>query len=156
MKKIFAVSVLTLTLLLGANISYAEKPAQFTLNDLDGNKVSLSDFKGKKVFIDFFATWCPPCRKELKEINKILKEHPEGGNYKIICISVDDSADKVKSFMKKHNYTMTVLFDDKDVAASYGVTGIPALFLVDENGDLVWQQAGAIPGKKIKQLLGIE
>lgn len=154
MKKLFTLLILICAITLSSTYANAQTPTDFTLKTLDGNEITLSALKGKKVLINFFATWCPACRVELKEINKVVKEHPEE-NYAILCISLDDSADVAKAFIKKHNYEMTVLFDDKNVASQYGVTGIPALFLIDENGELEWSQAGAISDKQLKKLLGI-
>lgn len=152
MKNFLKATLLIFTIMLSAEFAYAEKPVDFTLNDLNGNPVTLSQLTGKKVLINFFATWCPACRVELKEINKIIAEYPQE-KYIILCVSVDDSLPKLKSYIKKHGYNMNVLFDDKNIASSYGVTGIPALFLVDEKGDLVWSQAGALSEEQLKKLL---
>ncbi len=132
--------------------SVNKQATDFTLSALNGDAVTLSSLKGKKVLLDFFATWCPPCRRELVEINEIVHEYPKG-NYEILCISVDDSKDTVDAFIKKHGYTMKVLFDDKNIAREYGVSGIPSLFLVDEDGNIVWQQAGAQPKARLIELL---
>ncbi|MBU1863161.1 MAG: TlpA family protein disulfide reductase, partial [Candidatus Omnitrophica bacterium] len=118
-------------------MSSGTKAADFTLGTLDGQTVTLSSLKGKKVLLDFFATWCPPCRQELKEIDQIVNEY-QSDDYAILCISVDRSKKTVESFMRKQGYSMTVLFDDQNVAQQYGVRGIPALYLVDKNGDIAW------------------
>lgn len=154
MKKIFTLVLLICAVIFSSSYSYAETPVDFTLKTLDGQEVTLSALKGKKVLINFFATWCPACRVELKEINKIIKEHPEE-TYSILCISVDDSPAVAKSFIEKHKYEMTVLFDDQNVASKYKVTGIPALFLINADGEMEWSQAGAISEKELKKLLGL-
>lgn len=155
MKKLLMTALLAFTIILSVEVAYAEKPIDFTLNDLNGKAVTLSELKGKKVLINFFATWCPSCRVELKHINKLIAAYPQE-KYIILCVSVDDSLPKLKSFMEKNQYNMNVLFDaDQNIAAAYGVTGIPSLFLVNEEGDLVWNQAGALEEADLKKLLGI-
>ena len=161
MEKIIKAIMVTLVLYLVLGCSEGETagkaaPAQdFTLKTLDGKEVTLSSLKGKKVLLDFFATWCPPCREELKEINEIVGEYKQD-NYAILCISVDNAVKTVEKFISKYQYKMIVLFDDKEIARSYGVTGIPSLFLVDENGDIVWSQAGALTKEELVELLKLK
>jgi len=132
----------------------------FTLESLAGDSVSLSSFRGKKVLVDFWASWCPPCRRELVEINEILSQHKEG-DFKILCISVDQTKEAAQSYIDQMGYDFTVLHDSENganvgkVANSYGVRGIPALFLVNEEGVVSWSNVGAVPKKTLKKVLGI-
>lgn len=155
MKKLMVCAVLLMGVMVSNVCAENVKAIDFTLKTLDGEEVTLSSLQGKKVLIDFFATWCPPCRRELKEINEIVNEYPQD-TYAILCVSVDRSKETVVSFMEKNGYDMTVLFDEgKHVSTDYGVGGIPALYLVDEEGNLVWHQAGALPKESLLELLGL-
>lgn len=125
----------------------------FNLTSTKGEKVSLSGLKGKKVLLDFFATWCPPCKEELKSMSKIIKERPNR-NFEIICISVDNAMGTVQKFMEEKQYKMLTLFDDKNVANQYGVQGIPTLFLVDETGKVIWKHVGLASERDMLRALG--
>jgi len=107
----------------------------FTLPDLDGKPKSLSDFRGKVVFLNFWATWCDPCKDEMPSMEalyKKLKDRP----FEIVAVSVDkDPADTVKEFVKKFGITFTVLHDRKGVIKErYKTTGVPETFIIDQNG----------------------
>ncbi|OED36179.1 hypothetical protein AB834_03300 [PVC group bacterium (ex Bugula neritina AB1)] len=119
----------------------------FSLKTLSGKSVKLSDYRGKTVLIDFWATWCPPCRRELKVLNEILNEFPEK-NYKVLFLSVDQNLTAPQKYIKKMGYSkMTVLHDNKGISQKYGVRGIPSLFVIDENGLLVKNHVGMVSKK---------
>ncbi|MFQ5464489.1 MAG: TlpA disulfide reductase family protein [Thermodesulfobacteriota bacterium] len=107
----------------------------FTLPDLDGYPTKLSDFKGKVVFLNFWATWCKPCEDEMPSM-QMLYETLEGEPFEIVAVSVDsESADVVKEFVEKYGITFTVLHDRKGrVKETYKTTGVPETFIVDQNG----------------------
>jgi len=105
----------------------------FTLEDLDGNKVSLSDYKGKIVILDFWATWCHPCVEELPHIQKLHEKFKEE-EIVVLTINMDWEKEKVRSFMEKHEYTFKVLLCTDEVRKAYGVTGIPSVFVIDKQG----------------------
>ena len=141
----------TTYLLLGKNetrqaaapISYALPPAvisgaapAFTLIDVSGQSVSLADFKGKVVILDFWATWCPPCKREIPDFIKLHSEYGSKG-VQIVGIALDQ-LDKVKAFVKENGMNYPVLMGTNEVAASYGgVEAIPTTFLIDKSGKIV-------------------
>ena len=152
-KKTFVVCAILL-LALSSRVLATPMP-DFTLPSVvDGKDISSDDFKGKVLLVTFFATWCPPCRKEFVDIQEIVNEY-KNDSYEILCISVDRKKGAVESFLEKNGYTMTVLFDDQNIARSFGVTGIPALFLIDEEGNIVWKQAGTQSKERLIELLGL-
>jgi len=110
----------------------------FTLPDLNGNPVSLSDYRGKVVLFNIWATWCPPCVSEMPSMEK-LHQNMKGEDFDILAVSIDESgADAVGSFMKKHKLNFTVLTDPKGtVNNQYHTTGIPESFIIDKNGMIV-------------------
>lgn len=109
----------------------------FTLKDLKGSEVQLSKLRGKKVMINFWATWCPPCRQEMPEIEKFFQEKKE--DIEILAISIDGGAPKnVAEYIKKMNITFPVVLDEKDrVNERYKVMTIPTTFFLDENGVII-------------------
>jgi peroxiredoxin len=107
----------------------------FTLNDLEGEPVSLADSTGKVRLIDFWATWCPPCRDEIPMLNDLDRLYRESG-LEIVAIS-DESAEIVRDFVEEHGVTYTNLVGTEDVAADYGVLGLPMAFLLDREGRVV-------------------
>jgi peroxiredoxin len=116
-----------------------EKPKKiqsidFKLVDMDGKQVTLSQFKGKKVFINFWATWCDYCKIEMKDIQKLYDETKDK-NIVILAIDVGESQSKVKNFLDSNNYNFNVLLDkDQEIAKAYGIQGFPTSLFVDEEG----------------------
>ena len=114
----------------------------FTLKDLDGYDVSLSSFSGKTVLLNFWATWCPYCRKERAELNDLHKKYYDK-DLVIISIAGDKSLEKVRQYISKNPVDFLVLSDsDGEVAESYGVRALPTNFLIDRDGRIIKKFSG--------------
>ena len=116
----------------------------FTLNTLNGRKVSLKDFKGKVVFLNFWATWCPPCVAEMPAMDVLHKKFKDKGLF-VIAVNSEESVNKVSKFIKKRNYTFLVLLDEDGSVAndSYRAIGFPTTYLIDKLGNVVGKAEGA-------------
>ncbi|MBM7623959.1 TlpA family protein disulfide reductase [Sporohalobacter salinus] len=124
----------------------------FTLTDLNGNKVKLSDFRGQVVFLNFWASWCPPCKEEMPYIQEIYDER--GNNVKVLAINVRESPSKVKQFIKKKDYEFTVLTDENGkVSSNYLIRGIPKTLIINENGIIKAQNTGSMNKTKMNNLI---
>ncbi|MBI5586809.1 MAG: TlpA family protein disulfide reductase [Deltaproteobacteria bacterium] len=114
----------------------------FTLPDLNGKPVSLKDYRGKVVFLNFWATWCQPCKDEMPSM-QALYESLKGTPFEILAVSVDkDGPEVVSEFVKKYKITFPVLHDRKgSMKETYKTTGVPETFIIDQNGviaEKVW------------------
>lgn len=119
-----------------------ESAPDFTLKDLKGNEVTLSSFRGKSVFLNFWATWCSYCRKERKELDALYKAYNDK-DLVIISISLDKSEKTLRSYMKNHPADYIVLTDTKMTsAAMYGVSGFPTTFLISREGVIKYKSPG--------------
>lgn len=116
--------------------SRTEAP-DFTLRTLAGERVRLSELRGKVVFLNFWATWCPPCREEMPSMER-LHRHFRNRGLAMLAVSVDDNAATVRSFVEAHGVTFPVALDpEARTPTLYGVTGYPETFIIDANGVLV-------------------
>ena len=135
----------------------SNKAPDFTLDGPAGKKVSLSDYKGKVVIVDFWATWRPPCRKGIPDLVDLQTQF--GNKLAVIGISVDtDTRNQVASFAKSNNINYPVLFASPDVVQAYGnIESIPTTFIIDKNGNIVNQFVGLTPKEvfvnEIKKLI---
>jgi cytochrome c biogenesis protein CcmG/thiol:disulfide interchange protein DsbE len=122
--------------------SVTQKPTDFTLPDILGNPVSLANYRGKVVLIDFWATWCPPCRRGIPDLIELQKEFE--GDLVVIGISVDsDTKDNVPSFVKEAGINYPVVYGDDQVVQAYGgIEGIPTTFILDKSGAVVNSHVG--------------
>jgi peroxiredoxin len=129
--------------LFGVNGLQADPAPAWNLPDINGKSVSLSDFKGKVVVLDFWATWCPPCRAEIPHFIDLQKQYGDQG-LAVIGISLDaGGAGVVAAFAKKNNLNYTVVMGDSDVVAQYGhIQGIPTTFIIDPKGEIVSKYVG--------------
>ncbi|MCP4374360.1 MAG: TlpA family protein disulfide reductase [Deltaproteobacteria bacterium] len=107
----------------------------FTLPDINGKMVSLTDYRGKVVFLNIWATWCSPCVEEMPSMEKLYQEL-KGESFEILAVSIDVSGAKaVLPFMKKHKLSFPALLDTKGAIKNlYQTTGIPESFIIDKNG----------------------
>ena len=134
------------------------KAPDFTLPNIEGEKVSLSDYKGKVVIIDFWATWCAPCRKGIPDLISIQNDYKD--DVVVIGISLDQQNTKarVPSFVKTMgiNYPV-VYFNDKVINDFGGVRAIPTSFIIDQKGNIVNKMVGLYPRsayeKQLKSLI---
>lgn len=131
--------------------SSGEKAIDFTLTDLDGKKVSLSDYKGKNVYLNFFATWCPPCRAEMPDIEKMYQKYKDK-DFVVLAVNLGEDRDTVKSFIKENGYSFRVLLDsEQSVGQQYATTAIPVSVFIDKNGNVVSKRVGALRETEMEQ-----
>ena len=114
----------------------------FTVESLLGDSESLEDYRGKVIFLNFWATWCGPCKAEVGEIDA-LHETLKDEDFMIMALSIQEQKKKVSKFMKTNNIDFPVYLDsDGAVAAMYGVTGIPTTYIISPEGNIVGRAVG--------------
>jgi peroxiredoxin len=115
----------------------------FTLKDLSGQPVQLSSLKGKVVLLNFWATWCPPCREEVPSMVR-LNQAMQGKRFQMLAVSIDEGGkDAVNAFFKKGGVVLPALLDsDGRIARQYGTTGVPETFVIDTKGVILKKVIG--------------
>jgi len=112
--------------------------ADFTLTDLQGKSWTLKELQGKVVLVNFWATWCPPCRKEMPDLEALYKQFKDQG-FLVLAIS-DEEVGKVQPYIDKYQYTYPILLDPgRKVHQAFNIEGIPKSFVYDRGGKLVAQ-----------------
>ena len=131
--------------------SVGEPAFDFELKDSTGKTVRLSDFKGKVVVLDFWATWCPPCRKEIPGFVNLHNNYQAKG-VEVVGVSLDRSWSPVKPFMQEYRIGYTILLGDQKLTEMYGgFTGIPTTFVIDRNGVIRDKHTGYMPEETFEQ-----
>ncbi|ARI77407.1 TlpA family protein disulfide reductase [Halobacillus mangrovi] len=119
-----------------SGLKVGEKAPDFTLETLEGKTVSLSDLQGKKVFINFWATWCPPCREEMPEMEKFYKEY--GDEVEVLAINgtaSEENVGVVEEYVQKGEYSFPVLLDkDLEITNTYQAISIPTTYFIGTDG----------------------
>ena len=128
-------------------INVGTRAIDFQLQTLDGKTVKLSDFRGKPVLLNFWATWCGPCRFEMPFLQQINDSYSAKGLV-LLAIDIAEDSTTVQKFMTDLNLSLTVPMDTTaKVAKSYGITAIPSTFLIDKDGIIRGKVVGAFPNK---------
>lgn len=145
-KRIFVLIVLTAALALGCTDKSAQPdastPSDFALQDMSGKTVKLSDYKGKVVLLEFWATWCPPCRESVPGLEKLHKAY-KGKGLVVLALSLDQGNwDEVKSFIAHQGITYAVLQATDEVTADYQVRSIPMTLVVNKEGKIAKRYLG--------------
>lgn len=167
MKKIFAMLVLSFVLLScqskgpAGPADIGQKAPDFTLEDLKGTKTGLKDFTNKVVVLEFWATWCPPCKTSVPELNELSSTFIDK-DFALLAISVDEGGNVSKTlseFAEKYGIQYKILISDKLTSRLYGVTSIPVIYLLNKEHTIVKKYTGYAPkmseeiAEEIKKLL---
>ena len=134
------------------------KAPDFTAELIDGSSISLSDLKGKPVIINFWATWCGPCVREMPAFERLKEDF--GDEIGIIAVNCGDDADTVKDFVDEYGYTFPVVLDeDYEVTMLYPSNSIPYTVVLDANGKITHVSTGAYDADtmygRYKEALGL-
>jgi len=125
-------------------LSSKVSPRDFSLSLLEGETKSLGSYKGKVVFLNFWATWCGPCRSEMPSMESVYKKFADKG-LEILAVNCAEDRATVSSYMKNEGFTFPALLDlDGRVSSNYGVQSIPTTFLIDRDGMIVMRLVGSI------------
>ncbi|GGP16561.1 TlpA family protein disulfide reductase [Oceanobacillus neutriphilus] len=138
-------------------LEIGDQAPDFKLNTLDGETLQLSDFRGERVMINFWATWCPPCRQEMPDMERFYQEHDPI----IFSVNVTDeelNTQLVKDFMQELKLTFPVLLDKEgEVSNLYRIQAIPMTYMIDAEGIIQFKSFGALSYKQmVKQFAQME
>jgi len=139
---------------IGGGAPVLKQPApDFALRSADGNVVKLSDLRGKVVWVNFWASWCVPCKRELPDIQKLYDEkHAEG--LEVLTINYEEDVATAKDFFAQHDVALPILMDtDGEVYDAYRLRGLPDSFFVDRDGNLQAQQFGYLTADTMRERL---
>ena len=133
----------------------------FTSKDQYGKTHTLDEYKGKVIFLNFWATWCPPCRAEMPDIQKLYERSPQEGEKAVIVLGVaapklgsEKNEAGIKAFMDKNGYTYPVLMDKGGkLFEAYGIRAIPTTYLIGRNGNILGRVQGALSAENIERIV---
>ncbi|WP_433744664.1 peroxiredoxin family protein [Falsibacillus pallidus] len=129
----------------------------FTLKTLDGKEKSLSDFRGKKVILNFWATWCPPCKAEIPHMVKFYGENAKSSNVEIVAVNLtaqDKGEETIRKFVKEYKMPFPVLLDSAgDIGSKYGAFAIPTSYILDSKGVIREKIVGPMNEEMMSDLL---
>ncbi|AYC28981.1 peroxiredoxin family protein [Paenisporosarcina cavernae] len=131
-------------------------PPDFTLQTLDGEKTRLSDYKGKKVIVNFWATWCPPCKAEMPHMQNFYEDHAEEMNTEILAVNLlsSDSIEQVEEFVGYNKLTFPILLDEEGtISNEYEALTIPTSFLINTDGTIAHRIVGPMDEDMMINLL---
>lgn len=135
-------------------------PIDFTLYDQYGNKHKLSEYKGKTVFLNFWATWCPPCKEEMPYINELYEEYNKNQEDVVILgvaspnLGREVSEEGIKEFLKENGYSFPVVFDENgSMVYQYGISAFPSTFIINKDGYISKYIPGAMSKDTMKNLM---
>lgn len=137
------------------NQATKETAPDFTVKDTNGNNVSLSDFKGKPVVLNFWASWCPPCKAEMPDYEKMYRQYSAKGVVFMMVNLTDgdrETTATAQKFLKDSHYTFTAYFDTKYSASdAYSISSIPDSIFIDKGGNIVNTYEGMIDAATMKK-----
>ncbi|MBF0507091.1 MAG: TlpA family protein disulfide reductase [Nitrospirae bacterium] len=145
----------------GVGVRDTDAAPSFVLSTVKSDRISLDNYKGKVVMVEFFATWCPPCRTAAPEMESIYEKYRDKG-FVVLAVSIDEgptAVSAVSKFVKEFNITYPVLLDDGKASRQYQLISIPTSFIVDKQGKLRNKHIGLSPdftesvSKEIETLL---
>ena len=159
MKRLF----LAMALLFAMSALKAQLPA-YTLKNISGKEVRTDSISnnGRPIIIDFFATWCKPCNRELDAISEVYEDWQEETGVKLVAISIDRAhdVDKVKPLVDNHGWEYDVLIDvNQDLKRAFGIQAIPYTLILDGKGNIVYRHNGYVDGaeeeliEKVRELV---
>ena len=137
----------------GAGATKPRLAPDFTLSDLNGRQVKLSDFRGKHIVIDFWATWCPPCEFQIPVLNSLYDAHQDR-DVVILGVSVDtDGPEAVRAYTEKRQVRYQILLGSESLAREFGAPGFPALIIVGPDGFIRSMHVGLVEQPELQQVL---
>ena len=133
------------------------KAPDFTVTDADGKKVRLSDYFGKPIVLNFWASWCPPCKAEMPHFEDAFKENDD---IQFLMVNMTDGSRETveiaKEFIRGEKYTFPVFYDTEfEAATNYGASSLPVTFFIDKSGNLVTYAVGMISKENLEQGIGL-
>lgn len=132
-------------------IQVGDSAPDFVLTDLNGNKIQLSDYRGKGVFLNFWGTWCKPCEKEMPYINNQYDVYKNEG-VEVIAVNVGEAEVAVQTFVDRFHLTFPVAIDQQDqVMNAYHIGPLPTTFLIDKDGKIVDIITGTMTEEDVKK-----
>jgi len=126
----------------------------FTVYDLEGNAHKLSDFRGKPVLLNFWASWCGPCQMEMPDFQKFYESHGDKVNFVIVNLTdgQQETVETASAFIEEKGYSFPVYYDtDIDAAMKYGVSAVPVSYFIDVEGNFVAWAQGALSADMLQQ-----
>jgi peroxiredoxin len=142
---IFIIS-LVLSFNLFAGEIAAKDAADFTLKSLSGDNLRLQEQRGEVILLNFWATWCGPCREEMPELEKLQQKYQAMG-FKVLGVNVETTPEKAQDYLKKISVSFPILFDtEQTVSKAYQVEAMPTTYILDRHGKLRYLHKGYVKG----------
>lgn len=134
-------------------VAVGDTAPDFALVDMQGNKHRLSDYRGQGIFLNFWGTWCPPCKKEMPYINNQYQQYKDKG-VQLMSVDIQESPLAVQQFADRLKLDFPIMIDtEKEVMNTYGVDYLPATFLIDKNGKVVKYYTGELSENMIRDFM---
>ncbi|GIN68330.1 redoxin domain-containing protein [Bacillus sonorensis] len=136
-------------------IEKGEKAPDFTLSSLKDGDISLSDFKGKKVLLNFWATWCKPCKTEMPDMEKLQNDHKNIAVLAVNFTSSEKNSKAVEEFADSLDLTFSIVLDQEGINAKYGIFSYPTSFIINESGIIEDIVLGTMTKNEMEKRLGL-